>query len=190
MGNNIFLIVGMSGSGKTTIVEALEKEYSLTSIQSYTTRPKRNENETGHIFVSDDEFSKLKDIAAYTEFDGYKYCATSKQIDNTDLYIIDPKGIDYFKEHYKGHKDIKIIYIDSPFTALYERMVFRAEKNNIPYLTAVDNALQRFKNDISEFYDYIHHIKKTDYTVSNNKDTNIDSLVNDIYNFICNCNRE
>ena len=47
----IFLITGCSGSGKTTITEQLEMKYGLKSIQSYTTRAKRSENETGHIFV-------------------------------------------------------------------------------------------------------------------------------------------
>ena len=65
-GNTIYLIVGRSGSGKTTIAEELERKYGLKSIQSYTTRPKRSDNETGHIFVSDEEFDKLTDMVAYT----------------------------------------------------------------------------------------------------------------------------
>ena len=43
MGNCIFLIVGCSGSGKTTITEQLEQKYGLKSIQSYTTRKPRYE---------------------------------------------------------------------------------------------------------------------------------------------------
>ena len=38
---HIFLIIGASGSGKTTITEQLEQRYGLTSIQSYTTRAAR-----------------------------------------------------------------------------------------------------------------------------------------------------
>ena len=59
--NNIYLIVGCSGSGKTTIVNSLENKYGLKSIQSYTTRPKRSDDETGHIFISDEEYDKLED---------------------------------------------------------------------------------------------------------------------------------
>ena len=54
MGNCIFLIVGCSGSGKTTITEQLEQKYGLKAIQSYTTRQPRYDGETGHIFVSDE----------------------------------------------------------------------------------------------------------------------------------------
>ena len=51
MNETIFLIIGESGSGKTTLVSSLEKQKNLKSIQSYTTRPPRYENEYGHIFV-------------------------------------------------------------------------------------------------------------------------------------------
>ena len=49
----IYLIVGKSGSGKTTLVEALKK-YGYNSIESYTTRPKRFDNETCHTFITED----------------------------------------------------------------------------------------------------------------------------------------
>ena len=48
MANNcLFLIVGASGSGKTTIANTLEERYGYKQIQSYTTRPKRYETECG-----------------------------------------------------------------------------------------------------------------------------------------------
>ena len=62
MGNCIFLIVGCSGSGKTTITERLEQKYGLKSIQAYTTRKPRYDGETGHTCVSDEEFDKLADM--------------------------------------------------------------------------------------------------------------------------------
>ena len=98
---NIYLIVGCSGSGKTTITEQLEQKYGLKSIQSYTTRKPRYDGESGHTFVSDEEFDKLTDMVAYTEFAGNRYCAIAEQVENNDLYIIDPKGVDFFMKSYK-----------------------------------------------------------------------------------------
>ena len=63
----LYLFVGPSGSGKTTIVDKLECENRYKSIQSYTTRPQRHQNEYGHIFISDEEFDQLTNIVAYTE---------------------------------------------------------------------------------------------------------------------------
>ena len=109
--NTIFLIIAPSGAGKTTLAGQLEKMYGLQSIQSYTTRPPRYDGETGHIFVSDKEFDELKDMVAYTEFCGHRYCATAEQVENNDLYVIDPKGVEYFRQAYHGNKQIKTIYI-------------------------------------------------------------------------------
>ena len=185
--NNIFLIVGCSGSGKTTITEQLEMKYGLKSIQSYTTRPPRYDGETGHTFISNDEFDKLTDMVAYTEFAGNRYCATSEQVENNDLYVIDPNGIDYFMKSYKGKKTPKIIFIDSDLTTRYDRMVKRAEDKGDEHITAVDKSLSRIKTDISEFYDYIHNNAHVDFRVSNNKNDNLIQVVDKIYDYICDC---
>ncbi len=177
MNNTIYLILGRSGCGKTTITELLEQKYGLKSIQSYTTRPKRSENETGHIFISDEEFNKLTDMVAYTEFGNppKRYCATAEQVENHDLYIIDPKGIEYFKEHYKGNKSIKVIYINVSVSVARERMRERG--------TSTKQAFNRISNDIVAFYDYVHGIKTADYTFNNN-DITLEEATEKIYKYI------
>lgn len=127
MSKNLICLVGESGSGKDTIADILKLDYGLKSIKSYTTRPKRYNGENTHIFVDDKAFSELKDVVAYTEFNGYKYCATAEQIENNDIYIIDPDGIKYFREHYKGDKDVIAIYIKvKPWTRFW-RMIHRGD---------------------------------------------------------------
>lgn len=185
--NNIYLIVAPSGAGKTTVTEFLGTKYGLKSIQSYTTRPPRYDGETGHTFISDEEFDKLTDIVAYTEFAGNRYCATAQQVEENDLYVIDPKGIDYFKESYKGGKQIKIIYIESDLTTRYECMKKRAEDNGAAYLEAVDYSLKRITNDVNEFYEYIHHTAQVDYILQNGADTDINTAVNELYSYIVSC---
>ena len=190
MGNCIFLIVGCSGSGKTTITEQLEQKYGLKSIQSYTTRQPRYNGETGHIFISDEEFDKLTDMVAYTEFAGNRYCATAEQVENNDLYIIDPKGIDFFMKSYKGSKIPKVIFISSDMTTRYERMKSRAEENGSEYMDAVKSSLERITNDVVEFYDYIHGQTQIDYTCKNNTDDKLEDVVDRIYKYICSCESE
>ena len=188
--NNIFLIVGCSGSGKTTITEQLEQKYGLKSIQSYTTRPKRYEDESGHTFVSDEEFDELTDMVGYTEFAGNRYCATTEQVENNDLYIIDPKGVDFFMKSYKGSKTPKVIFISSDMTTRYERMKSRAEENGSEYMDAVKSSLERITNDVVEFYDYIHGQTQIDYTCKNNADDKLEDVVDRIYKYICSCESE
>lgn len=184
MSNTIFLIVAPSGAGKTTVTELLESKYGLKSIQSYTTRPPRFKGETGHTFVSDEEFDKLTDIVAYTEFAGNRYCATAKQVEENDLYVIDPKGVEFFKEHYKGSKQTKVIYIDSNISTRFERMVRRETTNGIPHSQVVDKALERITNDVIEFYDYVQRNIKADYTVINNDSSTPESVTDKVYEFI------
>lgn len=181
---NIYLIVAPSGAGKTTIANILEKQYGLKSIQSYTTRPMRFKGETGHIFITDEEFDDLKNIVAYTEFAGYRYCATAQQVDENDLYVIDPKGVEYFKTHYTGSKNIKVIFINSGVSARYERMVARAKSGGVSHLEAVDSALKRISNDAHEFYDYIHHNVPVDHIAYNGESADVNVAAKDIYEFI------
>ena len=56
--NKLLVIVGESGCGKTSIAERLQ-QYGLKLIQSYTTRPKRKPLETGHTFVTKEDFDKI-----------------------------------------------------------------------------------------------------------------------------------
>lgn len=173
MKKNIFLIVAPSGAGKTTLATALEKQHNLKSIQSYTTRPPRYEGEIGHIFVTENEFSKLQDIVAYTEFCGYKYCATKEQVENNDLYAIDPYGVDFFKKAYHGSKDVKVIYISSPLHIRYERMKDRGDSYSM--------ALERVCNDIMDFRGFE---EKADFIVENNDDTYFSNVINKTWEYI------
>ena len=190
MGNCIFLIVGCSGSGKTTITEQLEQKYGLKSIQSYTTRKPRYEGETGHIFISDEEFDKITDMVAYTEFDSKRYCATAEQVENNDLYIIDPKGVDFFMKAYKGSKTPKIIFISSNLTTRYERMVGRAETKGKSHQEAIESSLARIANDAEEFYDYIQGQAWIDYVCKNNSNDKLEDIVDKIFDYISSCESE
>ena len=190
MGNCIFLIVGCSGSGKTTITEQLEQKYGLKSIQSYTTRKPRYEGETGHIFISDEEFDKITDMVAYTEFDSKRYCATAEQVENNDLYIIDPKGVDFFMKAYKGSKTPKIIFISSNLTTRYERMVERAETKGKSHQEAIESSLARIANDAGEFYDYIQGQAWIDYVCKNNSNDKLEDIVDKIFDYISSCESE
>ena len=123
-------------------------------------------------------------------FDEYNNCATAEQVENNDLYIIDPKGVDFFMESYKGSKTPKVIFISSDMTTRYERMKSRAEENGSEYMDAVKSSLERITNDVVEFYDYIHGQTQIDYTCKNNADDKLEDVVDRIYKYICSCEKE
>lgn len=122
-------------------------------------------------------------------FDEYNTSATAEQVETHDLYVIDPKGVDFFMKSYNGSKIPKVIYIDSDIITRYKRMRTRAEENSQPFIEAVDSALKRIKNDINEFYDYCFHTASVDFYVANNDDDTIEKVADKIYAYICDCGR-
>lgn len=93
MSNIKILIIGRTGSGKTTFAEALEN-YGLRTLESFTTRKPRYKDEKGHTFISKGEVEKYKiDPIAETVINGNEYFATKSQLENSDIYVIDPNGL-------------------------------------------------------------------------------------------------
>ena len=185
----LFLVVGASGTGKTILVSQLENLHNLSPIPSYTTRPPRSDSEYGHIFVNDEAFTQLKNIVAYTLYNGYQYGATLEQVDVHDLYVIDPSGVDFFKKAYRGKKQIKVIYIKSPIHTREQRMLERdsnyqsaIEKGDIGKAIQIYNTImERIINDFSEFMNFE---READFIVENNDNTRFSDIINSVWQFI------
>lgn len=125
----LYLLVAKSASGKTTVAEILESQYGLKSIQSYTTRPKRYEDETGHTFISEDEFDKLENIMGYNKYNGYRYCCTKEQLDAADIYVVDVPGVETLLDRYQSERPIIILYFDTSVCTRIDRMIDRHDSD-------------------------------------------------------------
>lgn len=100
MRKTIITVAGRTAAGKSSIAKKLSDKLGLKLLQSYTTRAPRPDESadlehSDHIFISDDEFDKLQDIAAETTINGVRYCTTMGMLNQSDFYVIDPDGIDY-----------------------------------------------------------------------------------------------
>ena len=124
--NLLVLLVGRSGSGKTELEKNLVNCAGFQGVKSYTTRPKRSLNEDNHIFIDTEEFHSLENKVAYTHFNGYEYCATKEQLDEAQIYVIDPDGVEYLKNCYNGKKFV-IVYLDADSDTCWERMIGRGD---------------------------------------------------------------
>lgn len=107
----LILLVGKSGSGKTTVAKYLEATYGLKMLESYTTRPPRYVGERGHEYVTYEFYMKPSNKVAHTYFDGHHYWATQEQCDVSDVYVIDPDGIKTFRRNYCSERPYKIVFL-------------------------------------------------------------------------------
>lgn len=144
MNNPLFLFVGKSASGKTTIANILSEKYEYNQVWSYTTRSPRYEKESGHIFVSEEEFNNLGELAAYTFYNGNHYGTTFEQLNECDIYVIDVPGVESLLKKYKdGGRDICIIYFDSTVHTRIHRMLNRNDSD----MQIIARLLQDEKDD-------------------------------------------
>lgn len=104
----ILCIVAESGAGKSTVSDYIADMYGWQLIESRTTRPPRTPDETGHTFVSEEEFATYKpvDMIAYTIFGTAKYCCLKKDVHLRSLYVIDEFGLKYLKENFSDEYNI------------------------------------------------------------------------------------
>ncbi len=114
----IYLIAGRSGAGKDYLVSKmieLSKEMTgkaFTTVKSYTTRPPRYENEDTHIFIAKEDVDKYPDKVATTQIGEYEYFATAEQVNNSEVYVVDPKGIDELIKNMPD-TEFQIVYVQA-----------------------------------------------------------------------------
>lgn len=164
MNKPLFLFVGPSGCGKTTVVQNLENQYNYLTVQSFTTRPQRYDNEIGHTFISDDEFDELQNIVAYTKYNGFRYCTTKEQLDLVMTYVVDIPGVETLLKNYNTYRTIVIFYLESTVKVRIERMVDRHDSD-----TAI---IGRLYND--EEFDWYNKLDKLVWHYNNIQHKNVE----------------
>ena len=178
MHNPLYLFVGRSASGKTTIANVLEEQYSLRQVQSYTTRAPRYQGEIGHVFVTEEEFGHLTHIVSYTEYNGNKYCATSELLDQCDIFVVDPPGVETLLEKYNTDRPIVALYFDANVHNRIGRMINRGDSD----MQIVSRLY------VDEEYDWEQVLKKTVWNYKNNFNKDVELYtVNanmDLYNVL------
>jgi guanylate kinase len=143
MNKPLFLFVGKSASGKTTIANLLEEKYCFNQVQSYTTRKPRYDGETGHIFLTEDEFNELEDIVSYTLYNDNQYGTTASLLDKNNIFVVDVPGVESLLQKYKTDRPICIIYFDTTVATRIRRMVNRNDSD----MAIIARLLQDEEND-------------------------------------------
>lgn len=126
MNDKLYLFCGKSASGKTSIANILEAEYGHKQVESYTTRAPRYAGERGHMFVTEEQFKSLGELAAYTFYNNHHYGTTFQQLNECSIYVIDPPGIKtLLAKMPSDYRPVCVIYFDAAVSVRIDRMIDR-----------------------------------------------------------------
>ena len=159
----LFCVVGRTGTGKDSLVDLVCSSLGMKKVKSYTTRERRQgEGDDSHVFIKPVEIDQFKGkMAAYTKIGEVEYFATVEQVLEGDFYVIDPNGLDNFRERWDFNKfpmSVVVIYITVPKMTQLSRLLGRGdstEKSNSRML-AENNQFGEFETR-----------QRMDYTVVN-----------------------
>ncbi len=164
----LFVFAAPSGAGKTTLVHAVVRKHpELRFSISYTTRePRVNEaNAVDYLFVSEDEFMRLRDAGEMLEFAQVfdNYYATSRSqvekhlVDNRSVVLeIDWQGAQQVRE---SMPDCVTIFILPPSLAELERRL-RDRRTDKPEV--IERRLKDARSDMAHWEEFDHVIINDD----------------------------
>ena len=169
MNDHIVCIMGEAGSGKTAVAKKLSDQ-GFNVIQSYTTRPPREHNEWGHIFVPledvifDGHFA-VSDYIGFGRYEGHYYWARPEQYrgKGTSIYVIEPDGVKRLKEEIWDAK-ITVIYIKTQAEARTTRLFKRVAPERAKYGSTWEDILKQIKRDKERFA-----LIETDFCIDGNQ---------------------
>lgn len=167
----LFVVSAPAGTGKTTLVQMLVKEYPcIEESISYTTREPRPQEENGvhYHFVSTDEFKEMVKAGKFLEYVGLygNFYGTSKEkvleqqaSGKHVILVIDTQG----GLQLKGKMEACFIFIEPPSFEEHKKRLLNRQTEP---LAIVEKRLQWAKKEYedSKYYDY--HIINDDLNVA------------------------
>ena len=159
--HTLLCVMGESACGKDTLINQLCERNNYSNLISYTTRPRREHEGDTHIFVDEDTYFRMREdrqIAACTSINNVDYWSTIEQICESDIYIIDPLGVQALKQLNIPNLRLVTVYINVPDDIRKERAIQRGD-NMVTY-----------RNRCLSERDQFRQLKKDanfDYSISN-----------------------
>jgi guanylate kinase len=151
------VIVGRGGSGKDFLRKKFE-DRGFKYCVSYTSRPIREGEEDGkdYRFTSIEYFdNNFSDFYEIDKFNGWKYGTLIKDFNDSNLFIMTPRGVNNIKE--EDRKKCFVVFIDPPREIIKERLTQRKDADS------ADRRIDADDKDFFEFSNYDMRISNSDF---------------------------
>lgn len=178
--NRPIILIGKSGSGKTTVANCLVNHFGFQQIKTYTTRPKRtDELDDAYHFITNAEFDALKKSDFFAESyqkilnNGvriqYGSAKEDYALDANKVIILTPMGMQNAVKSL-GVMNTSVIYLKMSDDILLERLHNRNSETNADITTRL----------AQEAIDFDHIEPSCDFVINrNNLDSdNVADLIN------------
>lgn len=177
------ILVGASGSGKSTIEHELS-EHGFRKIVSYTTRKPREGEKNGkdYWFVSNDTFKDMLAEGLFAEYEEYsqgRFYGTLKSdyVDGNNVAVLTPNGIRQVKKSLPN-SDIYSVLVKADLGTRMLRYINRIGVDKFTY----DDKSELCSRADRDFGMFLGIDKEVNLVVDNNYDRNIKDVVSDILN--------
>ncbi len=178
----IIVLLGASGSGKSTIENELATHYGFEKIISYTTRKPRGGEENGkdYYFTENNTFAAMINTGILAEYDEYsqgRLYGTLKAdyADGNKVVVLTPNGLRQLKQN--CHNDnIFTVLVNSNLGTRVKRYINRCGVDKFNFDDKNEIAA-RVERDFSMF---LGLEKEVNLVVENNEGTNINDVVEEI----------
>ena len=133
----LYIVLGQTLSGKSTLVRDLVTVTGIKQIITYTTRPIREGERDGvdyHFITSEEmdkpEFFGRRDFHTVYREEPYSYAMSKDDMlpFGDAIIILDPQGVRAVKDEI-GHQQVTVVYIDAPIDLLIERGKHRGDSS-------------------------------------------------------------
>lgn len=179
----IIILLGASGSGKSTIENILSNEYGYEKIVSYTTRNQRPEETDGkdYHFIDNNTFKEYLRKGMFAEYDEYsqsRFYGTLKsdyKIGNK-VAVLTPNGLKQLKENC-SKEDIVAVYVDANLGTRIKRYINRCGVNEFNFDDKNEIAA-RVERDFAMF---LGVQKEVNLIVKNNENDDVHEIAKKIH---------
>lgn len=182
----IIVLLGASGSGKSTIEQELAMHHGFQKIISYTTRKPRENEENGkdYYFIDDYTFKEVMSRDLFAEYDEYSQnrlygTLKSDYVDGNKVVVLTPNGLRQLKKNCPNEYMLTVL-VEANLGTRIKRYIDRCgvDKFNFDDKNEIAARVER------DYGMFLGLEKEVNIVVHNDEGTNIKDIIEDIYNYV------